>query len=90
MRAFLTLLQIDRLFRGRFVFAQIGAAEHGHPALENVFDLRGKTDHRQLIRLMYHAAGVLTGVSYPMHLASGFRVAAGRLKSDNRAWFQHP
>jgi ADP-heptose:LPS heptosyltransferase len=57
-------------FRGRVMFVQIGAAEHEHPALHNVIDLRGKTDHRQLIRLVYHAAGVLTGVSYPMHLAA--------------------
>ncbi|HEX5444542.1 MAG TPA: glycosyltransferase family 9 protein [Pirellulales bacterium] len=60
---------IDRL-RGRIVFVQIGAAEHGHPALDGVIDLRGKTDHRQLIRLVYHSSGVLTGVSYPMHLAA--------------------
>lgn len=57
-------------FRGRLMFAQIGAAEHEHPPLAGTIDLRGKTDHRQLIRLVYHAAGVLTGVSYPMHLAA--------------------
>jgi len=57
-------------FGGKLMFAQIGAAEHEHPPLEHVIDLRGKTDHRQLIRLVYHAAGVLTGVSYPMHLAA--------------------
>lgn len=56
--------------RGRIVFVQIGAAEHNHPSLEGVIDLRGKTDPRQLIRLVYHAAGVLSGVSYPMHLAA--------------------
>ena len=57
-------------FHGRLVFVQIGAAEHKHPPLEGVIELRGKTDHRQLIRLVYHSAGVLTGVSYPMHLAA--------------------
>lgn len=60
---------IDRL-RGRTVFAQIGGAEHNHAPLGGAIDLRGKTDHRQLIRLVYHSAGVLTGVSYPMHLAA--------------------
>jgi hypothetical protein len=60
---------VNRL-RGRVTFVQIGASEHNHPALTGVLDLRGKTDHRQLIRLVYHAAGVLTGVSYPMHLAA--------------------
>ncbi len=61
-------------FRGRIAFVQIGAAEHNHPALAGVIDLRGKTDHRQLIRLVYHARGVLTGVSYPMHLAAAVPV----------------
>ncbi|MGL4460555.1 MAG: glycosyltransferase family 9 protein, partial [Planctomycetia bacterium] len=55
---------------GKIQFVQIGAAEHHHPPLAGVFDLRGKTDHRQLVRLMYHAAGVVTGVSYPMHLCA--------------------
>lgn len=64
---------VDR-FRGRLTFVQIGAAEHNHPALSRVIDLRGKTDHRQLIRLVYHARGVLTGVSYPMHLAAAVPV----------------
>ena len=57
-------------FRGKLTFVQIGAAEHEHPPLAHAIDLRGKTDHRQLIRLVYHASGVLTGVSYPMHLAA--------------------
>lgn len=72
---------VDRL-RGRLVFVQIGAAEHNHPALEGAIDLRGKTDHRQLIRLVYHAAGVLTGVSYPMHLAAAVPTppSMGRLR----------
>ncbi len=60
---------VDR-FRGRLVFVQIGSTEHNHAPLEHVIDLRGKTDHRQLIRLVHHSAGVLTGVSYPMHLAA--------------------
>ena len=61
-------------FRGRITFVQIGASEHNHPPLSGVIDLRGKTDHRQLIRLVYHSSGVLTGVSYPMHLAAAVPV----------------
>lgn len=49
---------------------QIGAAEHRHKGLRNVIDLRGRTTHRELVRLMYHAKGCLCGLSYPMHLAS--------------------
>lgn len=61
-------------FRGQLTFVQIGAAEHNHPKLAGAIDLRGKTDHRQLIRLVYHSSGVLTGVSYLMHLAAAVPV----------------
>jgi hypothetical protein len=30
----------------------------------------GKTNHRQLVNLMWRASGVLTPVSYPMHLST--------------------
>lgn len=52
-------------------FVQVGAAEHNHPKLEgpNVLNFVGKTDVRQLIRLVYNAFGVISGVSFPMHLA---------------------
>ena len=39
-----------------------------------VLDLRGKTDLRQLIRLVYHAQGVLCPVTLAMHLAAAVEV----------------
>lgn len=55
-------------------FVQIGEnnPHHFHVPLkgDNVINLIGKTDLRQLIRLVYHSYGVLTGVSLPMHLAA--------------------
>jgi len=53
-------------------FVQVGAGDHRHKDLtgKNVINLVGKTEMRQYIRLFYHAAGVLTGVSLPMHLAA--------------------
>jgi hypothetical protein len=52
-------------------FVQVGAAEHVHPQLNgpNVLNFVGKTDIRQLIRLVYNSFGVISGVSFPMHLA---------------------
>jgi len=60
-------------------FVQVGAGpeanqpdlQHLHPELkgDNVINLVGKTDMRQLVRLMYHAYGCITGVSFAMHLA---------------------
>lgn len=57
-------------FRGRLQFVQVGAAEHCHQGLRGTIDLRGQTDVRQLIRLLYHAQGVLCGVTGLMHLAA--------------------
>jgi ADP-heptose:LPS heptosyltransferase len=58
-------------------WVQIGADTdkknpHVHPPLvgDNVINLVGKTTIRQLIRLVYHAAGIVTPVSFPMHLAA--------------------
>lgn len=50
--------------RGRVQFIQIGLAEHLHPPLEGVIDLRGKTSSRDLIRLAYHAQGGLGGQTF--------------------------
>lgn len=51
-------------------FVQIGVKHkwHIHPELkgDNLINLVGKTDLRQLIRLIYNAYGVLTPVSMPM------------------------
>jgi ADP-heptose:LPS heptosyltransferase len=57
-------------FAGRIRFVQVGERQHHHPPLRGVIDLRGRTDLRQLIRLVYHAAGIITPVSLLMHLAA--------------------
>jgi len=52
-------------------FVQIGHRDHIHPKLagDNVIDLVGKTDTRQLIRLVYNSFGVVTPCSFPFVLA---------------------
>lgn len=68
-------------FAGRIQFAQVGAAEHEHPPLRGVIDLRGQTDLRQLVRLVHHAQGVLCPVTLLMHLAAAVEVPAGMPKN---------
>jgi hypothetical protein len=65
-------------FRGKILFVQVGEIGHYHPALRNVVDLRGKTDLRQLVRLTYHAQGVLCGITALMHLAAAVPVRPDR------------
>lgn len=59
---------VDRL-KGKVTFVQVGAAEHVHPPLEGVINLVGKTDIRQLVRLVHHAEGIVCPVTFAMHLA---------------------
>ena len=61
-------------FRDRILFVQVGEAGHEHPPLRGVLDLRGKTNLRQLIRLVHHAQGVLSPVTLHMHLAAAVDV----------------
>jgi len=68
-------------FAGRILFVQVGEAGHEHKALRNVIDLRGKTDLRQLVRLVHHAQGVLCPVTLLMHLAAAVEVPAGGPKN---------
>lgn len=68
-------------FRGRLLFVQVGESHHYHPPLSGVIDLRGETSHRQLIRLMYHAQGVISAVSFLMHLAAAVEVKPGMPKN---------
>lgn len=56
--------------KDRINWVQIGSVQHNHKLLDNVINMVGKTNHRQLIQLMWQASGVLTPVSYPMHLST--------------------
>jgi hypothetical protein len=73
--------QVVDHFQGKITFVQVGEDHHHHPPLTNAIDLRGKTTIRQLIRLVYHAVGVLTPVSLPMHLAAAVPVRKDRPRS---------
>lgn len=81
-------------------WVQIGASDATHPELRGVISMVGKTSHRDLIRLMYRASGVLCGVTYLQHLAAaverppgvqGLRpavvVSGGR---EPISWFGYP
>jgi ADP-heptose:LPS heptosyltransferase len=62
--------QVIDHFRGKLLFAQVGEWGHHHPPLQGVVDLRGRTNLRELIRLVYHAQGVLSPVTAAMHLGA--------------------
>lgn len=62
--------QIVDHFRDKIQFVQVGEQGHHHPHLDGVIDLRGKTSLREIVRLMFHAEGVVCPVTFMMHLAA--------------------
>jgi ADP-heptose:LPS heptosyltransferase len=73
--------QVVDHFAGRIAFVQVGEAGHEHWPLRNTIDLVGKTDLRQLIRLVYHTQGVLCPVTSLMHLAAAVELPPGMPKN---------
>lgn len=73
--------QVVDHFKGRILFVQVGEESHHHPPLMNTLDLRGKTDLRQLVRLVYHSQGVLSPVTFLMHLAAAVETKQGMPKN---------
>ncbi len=69
--------EVVDFFQGRILFVQVGNLKDHHPRLEGVVDLRGQTTVRDVVRLMYHAQGVLCGVTGLMHLAAAVPVRRG-------------
>lgn len=72
--------QVVDHFRGRIRFVQCGSNEHFHQPLEGVINLVGQTDLRQMVRLMYHADGVVCPVTFAMHLAAAVPTKHNRLR----------
>ncbi|MHB8522858.1 MAG: glycosyltransferase family 9 protein [Limisphaerales bacterium] len=64
-------------FRGKIQFVQVGEFGHHHPRLDGAIDLRGQTSLREMVRLVYHAQGVLCPVTALMHLAAAVEVRGG-------------
>ena len=67
-------------FKDRILFVQCGEVgdNHHHPPLRDVIDLRGRTNLRQMVRLMYHAEGVICPVTMFMHMAAAIETKPGR------------
>ena len=56
--------------RKKVLFVQVGESGHYHPRLSGVVDLRGKSNIRDLVHLVYHAEGILCPVTFLMHLGA--------------------
>lgn len=82
---------VDRL-RGRIQFAQVGDPEHDHPVLNNVINLIGKTDLRQLVRLCNWAEGGIGPITLLQHLLAALEKPYVALLGAREpvSWTQYP
>jgi ADP-heptose:LPS heptosyltransferase len=64
--------------KDRIAWVQIGSNGDVHTPLQNVINLVGQTNLRQLIRVFYRSSLVLTPVSLPMHLAPAVPTVDGK------------
>lgn len=84
--------ELVRLTRDRILWVQVGAEADRHPRIEGTLDLRGRTDLRQLIRLVYHCRGGVGPVTLLQHLCAAFGrpyvcLVGGR---EPAQWVQYP
>jgi ADP-heptose:LPS heptosyltransferase len=79
-------------FRDRVQFIQVGGQNDGHPRLDGVCNLVGKTNIRQLMRLAYHAEGGVGPITLLQHLCAAFEKPYVALLGGREpvAWTQYP
>ena len=80
---------VDRLHAVGLGVVQVGSNERGHwhPPLDRVINLVGRTNLRDLMRLIYHADGVICGVTCAMHMAAALQRPCVVLGGGREAWW---
>lgn len=80
---------VDRLTGMGLGVVQVGGNDsgHWHPMLHNVLNLVGHTNLRDLIRLIYHADGVICGVTCLMHIAAALHRPCVVIAGGREAWW---
>ncbi|NGX49320.1 MAG: hypothetical protein K940chlam5_00918 [Candidatus Anoxychlamydiales bacterium] len=84
--------QLNEYFNGKVKIVQIGHKDHLHPPLKNVLNLVGKTDTRQMIRLIHKAAGTIGPLSFQFVLSAAFQQPAVCLAAGKEGvrWHLYP
>lgn len=79
----------QELIQLRIPLVQIGAAAQGHwhPEVPGALNLVGRTGLRDWLRLIYHADGVICGVTGAMHIAAAFQRPCVVLAGGREAWW---
>jgi len=79
----------DRLNNMGLGVVQIGSVDsgHWHPKLNGTLDLIGQTNLRDMMRLIYHADGVICGVTAAMHMAAALQRPCVCIAGGREAWW---
>lgn len=80
---------INRLREHGLKFVQIGSTDRGHwhPPMDGVLNLVGKTNLRDVYRLIHHADGVICGITMAMHAAAALQRPCVVLGGGREAWW---
>lgn len=82
---------VDRLNDAGLGIAQRGSTEkgHWHPQLhsDNMVDLVGWGGTREFLQAIYHAEGVICGVTAAMHIAAAFHKPCVVIAGGREAWW---
>jgi len=68
---------------------QVGSSDkgHWHPPIEGALNLVGRTNLRDLMRIIQHADGVICGITMAMHLAAALQKPCVVLSGGREAWW---
>lgn len=68
---------------------QLGSVDkgHWHPQLDGTLNLVGQTNLRDMLRLIYHADGVICGVTAAMHMAAALHRPCVCIAGGREAWW---
>jgi len=83
---------LNEFFKGKVKIVQIGHQDHLHPKLKGVYNLVGKTNLRELIRLAYWSEGTIGPLSLQFVISAAFEqpavcVAGGK---EGVKWHLYP
>jgi hypothetical protein len=68
---------------------QVGSSDRGHwhPGLRGVLNLVGRTNLRDMLRLVHHSEGVICGITMAMHMAAALQRPCVVLSGGREAWW---
>ena len=79
----------DELRNNGLGVVQVGGSDkgHWHPPINGALNLVGRTNLRDLIRLVQHSEGVICGITMPMHLAAALQKPCVVVSGGREAWW---